>query len=125
MTSKEVKSRYRIKNRESLREKGRTYYHHNPRKHKNNSLKRRYGITIEQYDEMVSNQHDLCAICKKPEKAIHHSSNQIKPLSVDHNHTTGQVRGLLCFKCNYVVGLVESSKDRLKSFISYLENWDK
>jgi hypothetical protein len=56
-------------------------------------LKRRYGITVAQYDEMLANQNNVCWICKRPPKK--------KRLSVDHNHKTGKVRGLLCYSCNY------------------------
>lgn len=123
-TSKTVKARYREKHRKELRAKGRAYYRHNPRKHKNNWLRRRYGMTIEEYDALVVAQSNCCAICKQPEKAIHWASGKIKPLSVDHNHVTGKPRALLCFKCNYTVGIIEASTDRLKAFQQYLETWD-
>jgi len=54
-----------------------------------------YGISIEQYEEMLDKQNGLCAICKTPP--------QTKRLAVDHDHDTGEVRGLLCHRCNRAV----------------------
>lgn len=54
--------------------------------------KRLFGITIEEYDRMLSEQDGLCAICRKP--PIN------RRLAVDHDHDTGLVRGLLCPPCN-------------------------
>lgn len=71
---------------------------------KASDFKRLYGITIDEYDTMLESQCGVCAICKQPEtiaKRFH--------LSVDHDHTTGQVRGLLCHSCNTAVGLLRDS----------------
>jgi hypothetical protein len=65
-----------------------------PRKRKNFHLKRRYGITIEQYDQMCERQGGACAICHESPKILY----------VDHCHVTGQVRGLLCNTCNTAMG---------------------
>lgn len=65
-------------------------------------LKKRYGITQEQYDQMSSSQNDTCAIC--PKSKIHKN----KKLSVDHNHKTGKIRGLLCDNCNRALGFLEA-----------------
>ena len=63
------------------------------------SLKRLYGITPEQYDEMLEKQDGYCAVCLK-----HHSEFKTR-LAVDHDHKTGELRGLLCMNCNHrVVG---------------------
>lgn len=63
------------------------------------NLKRMYGMTLGQYDEMVENQNGVCMICEKPEIN--------RRLSVDHDHKTGKVRGLLCCRCNFALGIVE------------------
>src|SRR5574339_629814 len=57
------------------------------------NLKARFGITIEQYEQMLADQDGKCAICKRPPKAN-------RRLAVDHDHTNGNVRGLLCTPCN-------------------------
>ena len=56
-----------------------------------------YGLTTEMYEELLKKQNNGCAICGKPPKK--------KPLSVDHCHKTGKVRGLLCQKHNVAIGL--------------------
>lgn len=63
--------------------------------HRAHHLRRTYGITTEQYNTLLSKQDHCCAVCGK------HESDENKRLSVDHNHFTGEIRGLLCTMCNY------------------------
>lgn len=65
------------------------------------TLQRRYGITAEEYDALLSAQGGRCAMCKRP----HRGRGR---LAVDHDHATGRVRGLLCFHCNTMLGHVEA-----------------
>lgn len=58
-----------------------------------------YGITVQDYDRMLTRQRGVCAICLKPEKN--------RMLAVDHDHDTGRVRGLLCTTCNNALGWLE------------------
>ena len=80
------------------------YYHSEKGKvcRRNHYLQRNYNITLEQYDELLEQQNGVCAICKNPETA----KNQfgVLRLAVDHNHKTRKVRGLLCQRCNFVIG---------------------
>lgn len=89
-----------------------------------NSFRWAYGITIEQYNEMELKQDGLCAICNKPESKIDSRTGLNKKLSVDHCHNTKIVRGLLCSKCNFMIGLSGDSVDVLGSAIKYLEDRD-
>lgn len=82
---------------------------------------KKYGITIYQYMDMLELQNGLCAICLKPETAADKKYGKIKNLAVDHDHKTGLVRGLLCFKCNYAIGLLEDSPQRARNAAKYLE----
>lgn len=68
---------------------------------------------------MLSIQGGVCAICKKPER---HRSNgpKVKRLAVDHDHTTGEVRGLLCNNCNRALGLFGDDVTALQAAIDYL-----
>ena len=66
----------------------------------------KYGITHEQYEAMFKAQNGLCAICGKPETRIIKGSLSL--LSIDHDHATGKVRGLLCQWCNRMLGAVEN-----------------
>jgi hypothetical protein len=72
-------------------------------------LRTRFGITLTQYDEMLAKQHGVCAICFQPETTLYKRNGieKAKPLSVDHDHVTGRVRGLLCFRCNAYLGFTE------------------
>lgn len=76
-------------------------------------LKRNYGLTIEQYDALLASQGGLCAICK--------ATPGNKRLAVDHNHETGVVRGLLCDRCNPMIGYAKESIARLEAAIAYLK----
>jgi hypothetical protein len=62
-----------------------------------NRLKRKYGLTIEDYDRMADTQGNACVVCREPDD----------DLFVDHDHRTGQVRGLLCNRCNTLLGYLE------------------
>ncbi len=76
-------------------------------------LKKTYSLTLEQYDKMFEIQGGVCAICNQPETW--------RRLSVDHNHQTGKVRGLLCSKCNTDLGIFEK---KLDSFLSYFKKYE-
>jgi hypothetical protein len=80
-------------------------------------LKRTYGITLEEYDEMLERQGGRCAICRReprPDISLH----------VDHVHSTGALRGLLCFSCNVTVGLIREDRSRLGAIGAYLDEHD-
>ncbi len=76
-------------------------------------LKKKYGITLEQYEAMFDEQKGVCYICK--------NESLNRRLSVDHCHKTGKIRRLLCDKCNMTLGLVNDSQELLKQFIFYLK----
>jgi hypothetical protein len=79
----------------------------------NRRMKRKYGIGVEEFDRMSANQKGLCSICGKPQQ---HGWR----LAIDHNHKTGQVRDLLCTRCNTVIGHMEDDIKLLQSAIKYL-----
>ena len=85
------------------------------------SLKRSYGITLEEYEELSKLQEHKCAICLKEETSLNSSRTSILPLAVDHNHSTKKVRGLLCSKCNQAVGLLKEDIEIVRRLIKYLE----
>lgn len=80
---------------------------------------RKYGITLEQYQGMAQRQGGLCAICKRPEATK--ACGVTRELAVDHDHETGAVRGLLCHKCNTLLGSVSDDVSILEAAIAYLE----
>lgn len=74
-------------------------------------INRHYGLSFEQYLDMMRKQKGLCAICHLPESRMGGG----KRLAVDHCHKTGDIRGLLCHKCNIAIGCL---KDNVKNVIS-------
>jgi hypothetical protein len=82
---------------------------------KNSHLIKTYGITLQEYKRLLSKQEGVCAICKCRDK---HTK-----LVVDHDHKTGEIRGLLCNSCNRAIGYFGDDVVRIKNSISYLKGW--
>jgi Recombination endonuclease VII len=80
-------------------------------------LKRKYGLSLEQYDSMLLKQGSKCGICGSPEPGRNR-----KVFFVDHDHGTGAVRGLLCHLCNNGLGNFRDDPDRLRGAIKYLRD---
>lgn len=81
------------------------------------NLKKKYNLTLEQYSEMLQKQDNKCAICGIDRKDCK------KDHAVDHCHTTGKIRGLLCENCNRALGKFKDSTDLLHKAIEYLEKY--
>lgn len=94
---------------------------YNPVARRRSKFKARYGITVDEYDGMHERQQGLCAICGNSEPNVDKRTGEPMRLSVDHDHETGRVRGLLCQKCNRALGLLDDDVDRLKWAIDYLQ----
>lgn len=73
-------------------------------------LKANFGLTLEDYDNMVAVQNGVCAICGKTNP----SENR---LAIDHDHKTGEIRGLLCQHCNGCLGWYEINKQKIKNYL--------
>ena len=86
------------------------------KRYRNRQLKNDFGITLDTYNQMLSEQESCCATCNR------HVSELSKPLVVDHDHNTGKVRGLLCDYCNRLLGNYENKPELFKSFDSYLSS---
>ena len=78
-------------------------------------LKNKFNLTLEQYETMINNQNNLCAICKEEE-----TSKRRRKLVIDHCHNTGKVRALLCNFCNVILGMSKESIPRLEACIQYI-----
>lgn len=107
-------------NRERAERLHKTYRDANPSKRREGVLKYKYGINLDDYQKLSEQYNNLCAICNKPETKKY--KGQIVDLSVDHNHITGEIRGLLCNACNVGIGLLESDKgiELLEKAIKYI-----
>lgn len=99
------------KNKERKQELSKQYKHIK----KDKDLRSTYGISLEDYHRMLAEQGDCCKICGT------HKDTVKRSLCVDHCHTTGKVRGLLCDTCNRCLGLLKDNIDILKNAIEYLE----
>jgi len=88
-------------------------------KRKNDELKK-FGITSAFYNKLHNEQKGLCAVCGMPESVVRFGA--VVSLAVDHCHTTGKVRGLLCNSCNLGLGNLKDNIDIMASAISYLIN---
>lgn len=108
--------------REGRNSYNRAHYAANTERYRDMELRRKFGISLAEYNAMMEEQNGVCSICSQPETAMRRS--RILPLAVDHNHTTGSVRGLLCTACNIGIGSLAESKERLLNAIAYLEKWD-
>lgn len=112
---KERKKRY-LSNPDNL-EKSRAYAREYSKKHpqiQRERLFKQYGITAQQYNDFLKSQNYGCAICGKEK------NGKKRNFVIDHNHTTGIVRGLLCTQCNAGLGNYKDSPDLLQKAMNYL-----
>lgn len=86
-------------------------------------LKREYGMTLEQYNELLRRQAHRCAICRRPEPTKIKKTGEPKRLAVDHDHVTGAIRGLLCSRCNILVWAMEDNHTTLSAIEAYIERF--
>lgn len=93
------------------------YRKNNPEKRnytaRSSYLRRKYGLSLEQYRAMEANQENACAICKT-------AFIECDKLYVDHNHETLEIRGLLCRSCNFAIGALKDSPQHLMNAVAYL-----
>lgn len=95
----------------------REYNRRNPRRVKGVNIKARYGMTIEEYEAKLAEQNDLCACCLRP----FNPDPRMRDHQIDHNHETGEFRGIVCAKCNYILGRVDKDVEILRLAVAYLE----
>jgi hypothetical protein len=88
------------------------------RSHRKCAIKRNYGITQEEYEFMCRYQHNSCAICY-----VNSPGGRAKNWFVDHDHATGNIRGLLCSRCNLLLGKAEDNVVLLGNAIAYLQQF--
>lgn len=80
-------------------------------------VERNFGLNVQQYNQLYEINLFKCAICNIKEEDLD------QRLSIDHNHITGKIRGLLCSKCNSALGLFKDNNDILENAIKYLEKY--
>lgn len=98
--------------------KAKLYRDANKDKFKERDLRRNFGISMAEYNLLLRKQNYVCAICLKPEVTTR--NGKLKKLAVDHRHSDGTIRGLLCAKCNMAIGLLNENTEVLNTIRKYL-----
>lgn len=132
--AKSLEAGYRARNLDQVRERNRTFRALYPERMAAATAKyraansdkvqrsftrsqlKKYGLSIEDFDELLAMQDGGCAICGRED----YGTSQARRLAVDHCHSTGTIRGLLCWNCNTVLGKFEDDPDRLVAAALYL-----
>ncbi len=104
-------------NREKKAETAKKWRVNSERTYRNIAYKYKYNITIDEYENMLTEQNSCCAICKV------NQSNLDYNLVVDHCHSSNTVRGLLCRNCNLAIGYFKDNSEFIKNSICYLEKY--
>lgn len=112
----DASSRNAPERRERAAQRSREHYATKKNMHVCASLTRKYGISLDEYDRMLEEQGNECAVCDRTPE------DNGRRLAVDHNHSTGEVRGLLCDQCNVALGKLQDSPALLRNALAYLEN---
>lgn len=116
---KKIKHKYYKKNKKKIIEKQYEYQKMNNdklnKKRKNFRLKKLYNITLKEYNHLLKTQNGRCAICNDYEKVKNRN------LAVDHNHKNNKIRGLLCYRCNVLLGMAHDDINFLYQIIKYLK----
>ncbi len=107
--------------KECYREVKRDQNRAKPHLQRNRALRKNYGIEPEDFAAMLEKQNGVCLICGKPETALFRG--KVRQLSVDHNHKTKQIRGLLCIKCNSLIAMADDNVNTLVKAIRYLDSY--
>lgn len=81
-------------------------------------LRKNYGLTIAQYEQMLKDQNGVCAICRK-----FRTTGKASRLAVDHDHTNGKNRGLLCIFCNNAIGFLLDDPATIFRAAQYVMDW--
>lgn len=110
-------------NPEKHRVNGQKFRASNPTSEQNRALKKRYNVTLEEYEQLLEEQAGVCAICGQPEKTKDYSG-AIRKLSLDHNHITNKPRGLLCNNCNDGIGKLGDDIGMLEKAVEYLKRYE-
>src|SRR5690606_20515055 len=94
---------------------------HDPELAKVRSLKRDYGLTLEEYEAMIKDQNGRCAICNEIPKEIPRKNGVSWRFAVDHCHESGKVRALLCVRCNTALGHFRDNPQYMIAAAGYIQ----
>lgn len=91
---------------------------HKKRLNRASCLRKNFGISLEDFDAIILAQGGVCAVCRQPFRHKRHPH-------VDHCHTTGKIRGVLCSQCNTGIGMLRESALIMHSAIAYLDRYNE
>lgn len=97
------------------------HYQQNTLVHLQHQRQINYGMTLEQYQALYQQQGGLCASCGHPETRTY--KGKVRNLAVDHCHSSGSARGLLCHDCNTALGLLREDPARITALLRYVHEW--
>jgi Recombination endonuclease VII len=92
-----------------------------PGAYKEYMLQRNFGISLQDYEDLLAAQGGACAVCGALNGTCIYSGEKTKSLAVDHDHKTGAVRGLLCNDCNRAIGQLKDNSELLRKAADYLD----
>lgn len=87
-------------------------------------IKKQFGLTVDAYNSLLEEQNHSCAVCNThldDYKGIYGKGKKVERFSVDHCHTSGKVRGLLCYNCNLLLGHAKDNVEVLEAAVAYLK----
>lgn len=113
---KEQKRRHYEKHKDKIDQKAKDWYENNKERYVNNALLRKYGVTLEQYNLLRAQQDFRCAVCNM------HETDVGKKMFVDHDHSTGKIRKLLCTRCNVGIGMLQDNPDIMECAAKYIRD---
>ena len=120
---KAERKEYYQNHKEEMARNHKEYRQLHPEVTRKHLLKKFYSITPEEYKLLEDKQEGKCAICGEKETSKHRISGKTTKLAVDHNHTTGKIRDLLCRSCNIGIGSFKDSWELMESASIYLKRW--
>lgn len=117
---KAYQKQYRSERREQMVKYSQAYKLRHPDRVRDQWYRTNYGIGLAQYEAMLADQGGRCAACQEVPPSDAKKASQ-RMLNVDHDHETGEVRGLLCSRCNRILGFAEDRPAVLLALVAYLD----
>lgn len=99
------------KDREDNKKRCKESYRRNPNAYKDSNMRRMYGISLEEFRQLLETQQGICAACDE----------ELEKPVLDHNHITGKIRGIICSACNLALGMTKDSSKKLRKLADYVD----
>ncbi len=120
---------YYLENKQAFLERSRTRRaqgldQRDPLVERKSSIKRKYGVDWDTFETAYNKANGKCEICEKPLQLVSIKGDEVESACVDHSHTTGKIRGVLCRNCNIALGHFKDSRLHLLKAIDYLDSHD-